>query len=207
MRRTKLVCTIGPACDSEDMLQALIDAGMNVARINFSHGSEDYQRAVIRRIRSIGERMGMSTAILQDLQGPKIRIGAIAAGSVMLEPDQSFILTTESVPGDKRSASVSLETLPEVVSKGHPILLSDGKIELIVEDVRQPEVLCRVVVGGLLSSHKGINLPVSHLQVDSLTEKDHQDIKIGIEEGVDMIALSFVRDVEDVLSVRKAALG
>ena len=207
MRRTKLVCTIGPACDSQDMLQALIDAGMNVARINFSHGSEDYQRTVIRRIRSVGERMGTSTAILQDLQGPKIRIGSIASGNVMLEPDQSFILTTESVPGDKRSVSVSLETLPEVVSKGHPILLSDGKIELIVEDVRPPEVLCRVVVGGLLSSHKGINLPVSHLQVDSLTEKDHQDIKIGVEEGVNMIALSFVRDVEDVLSVRKAALG
>ena len=207
MRRTKLVCTIGPACDSENMLQALIDAGMDVARINFSHGSEDYQRTVIRRIRSIGDRRGTSTAILQDLQGPKIRIGAIASGNVMLEPDQRFILTTESVPGNKRSASVSLETLPEVVSKGHPILLSDGKIELIVEDVRSPEILCRVVVGGLLSSHKGINLPVSHLQVDSLTKKDHQDIKIGVEEGVDMIALSFVRDVEDVLSVRKAALS
>ena len=204
MRRTKLVCTIGPACDSEDMLQALIEAGMNVARINFSHGGEDYHRTLIHRIQTIRERMGTSMAILQDLQGPKIRIGAIASGNVMLEPRQSFILTAESVPGDRRTASVSLETFPEVVSKGHPILLSDGKIELIVEDVRPPEVLCRVIVGGRLSSHKGINLPVSHVQVDSLTKKDHKDLKIGLEEGVDMIALSFVRHEQDVLSARKA---
>ncbi len=205
MRRTKLVCTIGPACDSEQMLEALIDAGMNVARINFSHGSEDYQRMLIRRIRSIRERMGTSTAILQDLQGPKIRIGSIASGNVMLEPHQVFVLTAEPVPGDRQSASVSLATLPEVVSKGHPILLSDGKIELVVEDVRPPEVYCRVIVGGLLSSHKGINLPVSHVPVDSLTEKDDHDLKIGQEEGVDMIALSFVRNEQDVLSARKAA--
>ena len=154
MRRTKLVCTIGPACDSRAMLQRLVAAGMDVARINASHGSASYHRTLIRRIRQIRKKLGTATAILQDLQGPKIRIGKILSGDVLLESGQEFILSADSVPGDKRAVSVSLETLPEVVSPGHPILLSDGKIELVVEEVNPPNIKCQVIVGGLLSSHK-----------------------------------------------------
>jgi pyruvate kinase len=206
IRRTKIVCTIGPACDSEEMLARLIEAGMNVARVNFSHGTHEYHRNVIRRIKRIRRALNKPVAILQDLQGPKIRIGAIAggAGFVTLLPGREFVLTTEDVAGDDQRVSVSLKTLPEEVQAGQRILLADGNIELKVERVSSSEVHCRVVVGGPLSSHKGINLPASNVRVDSLTEKDRQDIPVGLEEGVDAIALSFVRSAADIRAARSA---
>ena len=203
MRRTKIVCTIGPASDSEKMIEKLILAGMNVARLNFSHGTHDYLHTLVKRIKSIRRKLKKPVAILQDLQGPKIRIGIIKDGAVALMPGQKFVLTSDSIPGDANRASVSLKTLPHEVTTGHPILLADGNIELNVEKVSPPDIHCRVVVGGMLSSHKGINLPGSEVHVDSLTQKDRKDIHVGLEWGVDAIALSFVRTAADVLSMRK----
>jgi len=203
IRRTKIVCTIGPASDSEEMIAKLIAAGINVARLNFSHGTPEYQRELIRRIKRVREALNKPVAILQDLQGPKIRIGVIAGGVVQLQPGQEFILTAVDVVGDAHRASVSLKTLPEEVKPGDPILLADGNIELSVDRVVPPDIFCRVVIGGQLSSHKGINLPASQVHVESLTAKDRKDIVIGLEEGVDAVALSFVREANDILICRE----
>lgn len=203
IRRTKIVCTIGPSSDTEEILTKLIAAGMNVARLNFSHGTPEYQRDLIRKIKRVRKRLNQPVAILQDLQGPKIRIGTIDSGVIQLQPGQEFVLTADAVPGDANRVSVSLATLPQEVKTGHPILLADGNIELRVEKVVPPDIYCRVVVGGQLSSHKGINLPASEVHVDSLTPKDRGDILIGLEEGVDAIALSFVRKASDILACRK----
>src|SRR5229473_7789151 len=202
-RRTKIVCTIGPASDSEEMIARLIAAGMNVARLNFSHGTSDYQRDLVRKIKRVRKALNKPVAILQDLQGPKIRIGIIENGFVQLQPGQEFILTTDAVSGDGYRVSVSLKSLPREVEAGHPILLADGNIELRVEKVVPPDIHCRVIVGGLLSSHKGINLPGSEVRVDCLTKKDCEDIVVGLEEGVDAIALSFVRRAGDILACKK----
>jgi pyruvate kinase len=185
------------------MIEKLIMAGMNVARLNFSHGTHDYLHTLVQRIKRVRKKLKKPVAILQDLQGPKIRIGIIKGGVVTLMPGQKFILTSESIQGDSSRASVSLKTLPHEVTSGHPILLADGNIELSVERVAPPEIHCRVVVGGTLSSHKGINLPGSEVHVDSLTKKDRKDIHVGLEWGVDAMALSFVRTAADVLSMRK----
>jgi len=203
MRRTKIVCTIGPASDTEAMIEKLIIAGMNVARLNFSHGTHEYLHTLVQRIKRVRKKLKRPVAILQDLQGPKIRVGIIKGGAVQLMPGQEFILTSEPIQGDVHSASVSLKTLPHEVTSGHPILLADGNIELIVERVSPPEIHCRVVVGGMLSSHKGINLPGSEIHVDSMTKKDRKDVHVGLEWGVDAIALSFVRTAADVEAMRR----
>ena len=201
-RRTKIVCTIGPASDSEEMITKLVTSGMDVARLNFSHGTGDYHRTIISRLKKIRKDLRRPVAILMDLQGPKIRIGNIRGGSVELRPGQEYVLTTSSTPGDGRRVSVSLKSLPNEVSIGHPILLADGNIELRVERVSPPEVFCRVVVGGVLSSHKGINLPASEIEVDSMTTKDRKDLDLGMEAGIDAVALSFVRTAADVEAVK-----
>jgi len=203
MRRTKIVCTIGPASDSEEMIAKLIAAGMDVARLNFSHGTPEYQRDLIHKIKRVRRAMNKPIAILQDLQGPKIRVGIIESGIVQLLPGSKFVLTADDVPGDATKASVSLKSLPQEVKPGDPILLADGNIELRVEKVIPPDIFCRVIVGGQLSSHKGINLPASEVQVESLTDKDRADILIGQEEQVDAVALSFVRKADDILACRK----
>ena len=203
MRRTKIVCTIGPASDTEEMIAKLVAAGMNVARLNFSHGTTEYQRELVRKVKRVRKALNKPVAILQDLQGPKIRIGIVNNGFVQLQPGQEFILTADEVEGDNHRVAVSLKTLPQEVKVGHPILLADGNIELRVERIAPPDIYCRVIVGGLLSSHKGINLPASEVRVDSLTPKDRKDILVGLEEGVDAIALSFVRKASDILACRR----
>jgi len=203
MRRTKLVCTIGPACDSEDMLRELIGAGLNVARINFSHGDTAYHRRIIRRIKRLREDLGVPLAILQDLQGPKIRVGLIEPRPVWLERGAAFVLSSTPRIGDFRRASVSLPTFHEHVAPGQLVLLADGLIELVVETVAPPEVTCRVVVPGTLSSHKGVNIPGTEIGVKSLSDKDRLDLEVGFEEGVDAIALSFVRTADDVHTLRR----
>jgi pyruvate kinase len=203
IRRTKIVCTIGPASDTEEMIARLITAGMNVARLNFSHGTPEYQRDLVRKVKRVRKALNKPVAILQDLQGPKIRIGVIGSSVVHLQPGQEFTLTTNNVRGDAHRASVSLKTLTDEVKAGHPILLADGNIELRVEKVSPPDIHCKVIVGGPLSSHKGVNLPASEVQVESLTAKDRKDIVIGLEEGVDAIALSFVRRAADIHACRK----
>src|SRR6184192_2169737 len=147
MRLTKIVCTIGPASDSEEMIAKLIAAGMNVARLNFSHGTPEYQRDLVRKVKRVRNALNKPVAILQDLQGPKIRIGIIDRGTVHLQPGQEFVLTSDTVSGDASRASVSLETLPREVKTGDPILLADGNIELRVEKIAPPDIYCRVIVG------------------------------------------------------------
>lgn len=203
MRRTKIVCTIGPASSSEKILEALIRAGMNVARLNFSHGDYAFHRGLIRKIRRLERRLGCQVAILQDLPGPKIRIGAVAGDRVRLQNRRPFTLTTREMTGSESCASVSFPGLTKAVKRGDPILLGDGEIELETTEVGAHEVKCRVVVGGMLGSHKGVHFPRTSLNIRALTDEDKKDLDFGIQEKVDFIALSFVRDSEDILYARR----
>ncbi len=203
MRRTKIVCTIGPASDSEDLLGKLIDAGMNVARLNFSHGTHEEHGATIRKIRSVSDEKQVSIAILQDLAGPKIRVGKFKDDSVFLEAGQTFVLSNEDVLGDENKVFVSYQKLTAEVKIGDLILLADGNIELCVVKTDAKNVTCKVQVGGELSSNKGINLPGSSLSVKAFTEKDRKDLRFGLEQGVDYVALSFVRSKEDILQMKE----
>ncbi|MFQ5709280.1 MAG: pyruvate kinase [bacterium] len=202
MRKTKIVCTIGPASASEKVLAQLMDAGMNVARLNFSHGTHEKHRKVIQSIRSIAEKKGLPVAILQDLAGPKIRVGQFENGPIELKAGQSFVLTTTQVPGDEQQVSVTYPKLPQEVKARDRILLADGSIELLVKKTEAKRVTCEVLVGGELSSHKGINLPGSILSVKALTEKDRADLHFGLEQGVDYVAMSFVRRRQDILPIK-----
>jgi pyruvate kinase len=206
LRRVRIVATIGPASAREETLLALIHAGMNVARINFSHGTQADQAEYIRRVRLAAQKTGQPIAILQDLQGVKIRTGVLAAGQAVLSDGGLLILTTRSVPGDEEAVSVSWPTLPQDVRPGEPLLLDDGRISLRVERVDGPDIHTRVEQGGVLFPRKGINLPGTSLAAPSLTEKDIRDLRFGIEQGVDAVAISFVRKPEDVLKVRELVL-
>lgn len=207
MRRTKIVCTIGPASSSADALTSLIESGMNVARLNFSHGSREEHGETIDRIREISYRLERPVAVLQDLAGLKIRIGDLEAGSVTLEPEAEFILTTRDVPGDAHQVAVNYSRLPENVDVGDTLLLSDGEIELEVTEVRKDDIRCRVVVGGELTPNKGVNLPMSTIDASVLTEKDREDLAFGIERGVDFVAMSFVASAAHVREVRRVIQG
>ena len=203
MRRTKIVCTIGPASRSPGMLEQLIEAGMDVARLNFSHGTPDERVETIRGIRQIAERLERPVAILQDLAGPKVRIGDLASGPVDLETDQEFVITNRDVPGDSHEVSLSYPDLPRDVQAGDTLLLSDGSLELIVEHTTDRDIRCRVVVGGPLAARKGINVPSRSLRIPFMTDKDRRDLAFGIEHSVDYIALSFVRQAQDVATARE----
>ena len=203
MANTKIVCTIGPASRSPEKLKELMQAGMDVARLNFSHGSHSEYEEVIKLIRKLSREMNRPAGILQDLGGPKIRIGKIESGTIHLKPGTSFILTNRKVPGDKKEVFISYKDLPNEVEIGDTLLLSDGALELEVEDKNEQDIKCRVIVGGPLSSYKGINLPTRSIKTPSLTEKDKRDLEFGIEQGVDFLALSFVRNKADVTAAKQ----
>jgi len=203
LRRTKIVCTIGPATDSPEMLAALMDAGMNVARLNFSHGSHEEHRQRIQHVREIARRKDLPIAILQDLSGPKLRTGLMAIPAVLKSGD-IFILTNRAVPGDAQTVSVTYRDLPARVNIGENILLADGSIQLQVIDKNETDLHCRVIDGGALDSHKGINLPRTSLQIPALTEKDKIDLAFGLEAGVDFVALSFVQRPDDIQLAKEA---
>ncbi len=204
MRRTKIVCTIGPATSSEEQLERLMRAGMNVARLNFSHGTHDEHAVVIERIRAISARLGCSIAILQDLQGPKIRTGALQGGQpVRLVDGADVTITTRQVAGDAQTISTTYTPLPEDVKAGDCILLDDGLMELRVLGCGGTDVQCQVVHGGVLKEHKGINLPGVAVSAPALTEKDRADLKFGVTHDVDYVALSFVRKPQDVLEAQR----
>ena len=198
MRRAKIVCTIGPASHSPDVLRALVDAGMDVARLNFSHGSHADHAAVVADLRRIADEAGRPLAILQDLQGPKIRLGTLQGGAVQLSTGARFVLTTEEIEGDADRASTTYKALPSDVTQGDDILLSDGLLRLRVDGVNGEDITCTVVDGGHLRQRAGINLPGAELSVPSMTEKDLADLAFGVEQGVDWVALSFVRSAADV---------
>ncbi|MDM8000457.1 MAG: pyruvate kinase [Dehalococcoidia bacterium] len=202
LRRTKIVCTIGPASESHDVLESLVLAGMNLARLNFSHGTHQDHERRIRAIRDVSARLGIPVAILQDLPGPKIRTGRLKSNSVILKEGASLVLTTRPVDGDEHVVSISLPALTESVKPGDVIFLNDGAIRLVVRDKTATDVTCRVVVGGTLESDKGINVPGVNLPVPSPTETDLDDLLFGIEHNVDFIALSFVRAASDVLDMK-----
>jgi pyruvate kinase len=176
---------------------------MNVARLNFSHGTHEEHSEIIHRIREISDHTGGHTAVLQDLSGPKIRIGEFPEGAIKLERGNDFILTGRHVAGDEHIASVTYRNLPKEVKSGDTILLSDGLIQLKVKESDSCDIKCEVIVGGELSSHKGINLPSGTLKIPSLTAKDRKDLEMGIKEEVDFIALSFVRSAGDIRKVKK----
>jgi pyruvate kinase len=199
-RHSKIVCTIGPASRSPKIIERLLNAGMDVARLNFSHGSHADHAQSIALIRAAAMKHQKPVAILADLQGPKIRTGPLAGGSpVLLRAGQRFVITTAKVLGDSTRVSTVFRPLPREVHKGDRILLSDGLIELRVEQVRGQEVICQVVNGGALGEHKGINLPGIQLRVPALTSKDRADLVFALKHGANYIAVSFVRRPEDVV--------
>ena len=202
MRRAKIVSTLGPASSSERVIEQLIGAGVDVFRLNFSHGTREEHAENVGRIRQIADNMQRSVAILQDLQGPKMRVGKLAEDPIELEEGNRLTVTTREVPGDAECVSTTYARLPRDVKPADRILLDDGHIELMVREVYRSDVVCEVVVGGLLKSNKGINLPGVQVSAPSLTTKDREDLDLGIELGVDYIALSFVREPDDVREVQ-----
>ncbi len=202
MRRTKIVCTIGPASSSEETLRAMIRAGMDVARLNFSHGTHDSHAALMASVRKVAAEEGRVIALLQDLQGPRIRVGEIAEGETHLAPGSRLALTTDDVAGTSSKVTVRGAPLPRDVKPGDRILLDDGAIELKALDTSDAEVICSVVVGGILKSHKGVNVPGRTLSVPSFTEKDRADLLFGLRHEVDYVAMSFVRSAEDIRRLR-----
>lgn len=198
-RRTKIVCTLGPASSSLDVIRRMIAAGMDVARLNFSHGTHEEHRRRLDNVREAAAREGRAVPILQDLQGPKIRVGEVRDGGVNVKKGQRLVLSPHDIGlSDARRVHVSYPTLAEDVAVGGRILLDDGLLELEVKAVEGDEVVTEVVVGGPLRSRKGVNLPHLHTSAPSLTEKDLEDLDFGLELGVDFVALSFVRDPADV---------
>ncbi|HVA00660.1 MAG TPA: pyruvate kinase [Terriglobia bacterium] len=204
MRRAKIVCTLGPATDDPEVLTALLAAGLDVARLNFSHGTHLEHARRLRRLRQAAAACGKVVAVMQDLQGPKIRTGKLEGGKrVELQVGAPITITTRPVLGNARQVSTTYQDLPREVRPGSCILLSDGLIELRVERVKGPDVHCRVVNGGELGENQGINLPGVSLRISALSQKDREDIRFGIEHRVDYIALSFVRRAEDILALKR----
>lgn len=201
-RRTKIVATIGPASQDEEVLDALIKAGVNVARLNFSHGTHATHQELYDRLRRLSVQNNVFLSILQDLCGPKIRVGEVQEGSVLKEGEEC-VFTDREVLGNSHLLSVSYPNLAQEVEPGHTILLDDGALQCQVEYVKDDKIYTRVLVGGPISSHKGVNLPGTKLSVPSLTEKDADDLRFGLKMGVDYVAMSFVRSPHDVEAAHK----
>ena len=203
MRKTKIVCTIGPSSESLENIKKLIMAGMNVSRLNFSHGDFEEHGNRINTIRKASEELGKSVAILLDTKGPEIRTGVLKENSLELVQDEFITLTTEEIKGDKDRISITYDNLPNDVEVGSTILIDDGLIGLTVVDIQGTEIKCRIVNGGTIKSKKGVNVPGVAISLPGITEKDANDIKFGIEQGIDFIAASFVRKASDVLEIRQ----
>ncbi len=201
--KTKIVATIGPASNSKEMLIALIKAGADVLRLNFSHGTHDVHKQVLNYIREINAELGTNVSILQDLQGPKIRVNEVENGGVEIEAGDELIITSVNMLGNSKKVSTSYQSLPTDVNVGDTILIDDGKIELLVKGVKGEEVTSTIIYGGTLKSRKGINLPDTIVSAPSLTEKDLEDLQFGLENDVDWVALSFVRTAQDILSLKE----
>jgi pyruvate kinase len=203
MRRTKIVCTIGPASESEEMLGELMKAGMNVARFNFSHGTHEEHKAKFGRVLKVSGELGMSIATMLDTKGPEIRLRNFENGKVQLIPGQMFTLTTEDILGNEKRASITYKNLKNDVKQGTKVLIDDGKIEMEVSKIVGEEILCTVKNGGVVSNHKGINVPGARLSMPYISDVDREDILFGIQMGFDFIAASFVRTKEDILDIKQ----
>jgi pyruvate kinase len=203
VRRAKIVCTLGPATSTPERIRALVDAGMDVARLNLSHGTHADHEKVYRMVREASDSTGRGVGILADLQGPKIRLGNFATGPVDLVEGATFTITTRDVPGDQVLCSTTYDGLPGDVSVGDRILIDDGRVALLATAVSATDVMTRVEVPGTVSDHKGINLPGVHVSVPAMSDKDRDDLRWALHLPVDMVALSFVRSARDVDEVRK----
>jgi len=202
-RKTKIVCTIGPASESPQILEALIQGGMNVARLNFSHGTHEEHLKKIQTIRQIADRLRRPVTILQDLGGPKIRIGKMKEGGGELKRGKPFCLTNQVLIGDETQATVTYPALPSEVRPGDRILLADGTIELQVLESDGKNIRCQVISGGILTSHKGMNFPTRTPLASAFTEKDQRDLLFGIQQGVDLVSLSYIQKAADIEGVKK----
>lgn len=200
--RTKIVCTIGPASREPEQLVKLIRAGMDVARLNFSHGDQEGHEETIRRVREAAEQVGKPVAILGDLQGPKLRMGVMREGGVLIEPGERLVITTDDIVGEPGRVPAQYELLPKAVQPGDRILIDDGLLELTVREVTDTDIVTEVVTGGILNSNKGINLPRAALDIPAITDKDRADLAFAIEQGLDWIALSFVRTAGEVWDLK-----
>ncbi|MBW2278267.1 MAG: pyruvate kinase, partial [Deltaproteobacteria bacterium] len=205
MERVKIVATIGPASSDKETIARMIAAGLDVVRLNFSHGSHDDHRQTYETVRAEAKRADAQVAVLADLCGPKMRVGRVRDGAVTLEPGAEVVITTEQLLGDATRFSTSYAELPHDVDRGARILLDDGMLELEVREVRDKDVVCKVVTGGVLKDRKGINIPGTPLSTPALTEKDRDDLAFARELGVDYFALSFVRSPDDVLEAKRLA--
>ncbi len=203
--KTKIVCTIGPASDSPAVLEGMIHAGMNVARLNFSHGDFENHADTIKKIRAASKAAKKRVALMADLPGPKMRIGELEAEPIELELDDPFTLTTEDIIGNQRRVSVSFPRLPKAVKPADKLFINDGLVEIEVIKVEGNDVYCKVLVGGRLRSRKGLNLPGIDLGIGAFTDRDHDCLKFALQNGVDAISQSFVETGEDIKAVRKAA--
>ncbi len=203
MRKTKIVCTIGPSCCSEEMIEKMIFAGMNVARLNFSHGDHDYHKDNIETVKKVRKRLNSPVALMLDTKGPEIRVKTFKNGRVTLKDGDIFTLRSNDVEGNEKEVSVTYAKLPSQLAEGTKILLDDGKIELCVVKAGEDFAECKVVCGGVLSDKKGINLPNVPISMPYLSERDKSDILFGIENDVDFVAASFVRNKDDVIALRK----
>ena len=205
LHKTKIVCTIGPASASPEVMEKMIQAGMNIARLNFSHGDFDSHRIVVRNLRSAANAAGKRVAIMADLSGPKMRIGKLVQEPVELKSGDTYTLTTDNIVGDSERASVTFKKLPLAVKPGDTLFLNDGIIQLDVSSVKGNEVNCKIIVGGELWSRKGLNLPGINLGISAFTEYDNDCLKFAAEEGIDAVSQSFVETGADIRAVRQAA--
>jgi pyruvate kinase len=203
MRKAKIICTLGPSSDTAEVIEGLIRAGMNVARLNFSHGTHEQHRRRVNLIRRASKKLGVPVAILQDIQGPKIRLGKFEGGCLEVKTGQTVVVTTRELLGHGNLIPTPIKSLPKDVGVGHPILLDDGRVRLKVEKVQGRDVTCLVELGGMLKDHKGLNLPGALVSVPTITKKDEEDLAFGQEVGVDYVALSFVRTAEDIRRARE----
>ena len=202
MRKTKIICTLGPAVDNEESLRELMLAGMNCARFNFSHGTHESQLATLQRVKRVRDSLGLPVATMLDTKGPEIRIKTFENGPITLKKGDKFTLNTQDVPGDQNQVSVTYENLHNELYEGCRVLVDDGLVELNVEKIEGTEIHCVVDNGGNLSNNKSINIPDVHIQLPSLTEKDREDLKFAVEQDFDFVAASFVRKASDVEDVR-----
>ena len=204
MRKTKIIATIGPASSSGTVIEKLIKAGANVLRLNFSYGDYSFHTSVIKRIRDLSKKLNTPVAILQDLQGPKIRVGRLKGGQVIyLKKGNNIRITTRSILGTNSIIPTTYKNLAKDVSKGSRVLLGDGLIELKVINIINNDIVCKAISGGYIKEHIGINLPDIDVTAPSLTSKDKKDLKLGLENGVDYVALSFVRKPQDILNLKR----
>ena len=203
IKRTKIVCTLGPASEKEEVLRELIKSGLNVCRMNFSHGDHEEHKGRIDVVKKVREELGQPTALLLDTKGPEIRTGKFDAPEVLLEEGQTFTITMKDVMGNKEMCTVSYKGLANDVKTGDTILIDDGLVGLTVKEVNGDDIVCEVQNSGIVKNHKGVNVPGVKVNLPAITEKDRSDIEFGIEQGIDFIAASFVRKVSDVLAIRE----